>query len=857
MTIQQDFTLRPHIVRNFTGTGQVGPDSLVTNMTGNLRVVVENVGGGNTILVKGRLEGQTNWVTLDTIVGPSTGVTVDVSVVDQVQFTCTVYSASGGIPNLIASSFFKQATGGGGGGSINDGANVGAGGVGLYDGAVGDTLNFRNINSGSPEITVTYDAPNSEVDIGFNGGAIDVFSLGGMGTFNNSKFTGTNSSGDLESIQAWDRNIFDGVEVTQNLSPTDIGTNTLVLNKKLSTIVPTEDITDTYFQDADYMQVNSAFDLSNFNMKEYFIEYLGSGSIVDARILNLYLNLGQGGTPSSSANSTGLNSSIEVRDDHTANDITWTNANVNIAGDAEINNLTLSNLSATVEGTMNANFNGYIVNAALQTPINGVNLYFSNPSVDGTVGNLNGFYMNGFGTGLVTNFTGLGCNPSFPVTNYQGLQVGYGGATITGGFNGVNMSTNADVDNFNAVNVNYNGNVGSYWNGLSMSGNWSMDALTNVQGVSFNPNITGSAQSATGLNIDMSNIDVYAGVTATLVVQDLTYDASGVGTDGNSISIEYVGGGTAGAEVVNVTGNAIEVEIEDGVSTATQIKAAVDGNVQAAILVTVTISGTAGNAQVIFGPTNLAGGENAGTVQAANLRGDVQIDGDLSFSGALSIGKLEAFASQALVTGGGAPAQVHSIISNMTLADNLTITSADTIGVNTAGLIVIGDNCSISTNFLGISALALPAVAQLGVGTTIDNVNAAAYALALQGGGAGTITDVGLCKTLAIPNGTTTITNLKMFWAQLPFGDPGTNSWGVYAEDVPNNYMEGNLVVGSSDLPTNASVGIEIVSTTKAFLNARMTSAQRDLLTAVSGMQLFNTDLSKLQYYDGAVWVTV
>lgn len=102
-----------------------------------------------------------------------------------------------------------------------------------------------------------------------------------------------------------------------------------------------------------------------------------------------------------------------------------------------------------------------------------------------------------------------------------------------------------------------------------------------------------------------------AAAAASLVVQDLTYTADAVGAAGNSITIEYVDGATAGAEVVSVVGNAISVEIEDGVSTATQIKTAVDASGAAAALVNVTVSGTGSDAQVEVAETALAGGDDA------------------------------------------------------------------------------------------------------------------------------------------------------------------------------------------------------------------------------------------------------
>ena len=75
---------------------------------------------------------------------------------------------------------------------------------------------------------------------------------------------------------------------------------------------------------------------------------------------------------------------------------------------------------------------------------------------------------------------------------------------------------------------------------------------------------------------------------ATVVIQDLTYTADVAGVAGNSISITYTGGGTAGAEVVTVNGNDISVQIQNGVSTSAQISTAVTASVPAAALVNVS-----------------------------------------------------------------------------------------------------------------------------------------------------------------------------------------------------------------------------------------------------------------------------
>lgn len=51
------------------------------------------------------------------------------------------------------------------GGADNTASNVGAGGVGPFEGKVGSDLQFRNINAGDTSISVALDAVNNEIDI--------------------------------------------------------------------------------------------------------------------------------------------------------------------------------------------------------------------------------------------------------------------------------------------------------------------------------------------------------------------------------------------------------------------------------------------------------------------------------------------------------------------------------------------------------------------------------------------------------------------------------------------------------------------------------------------------------------------
>lgn len=96
----------------------------------------------------------------------------------------------------------------------------------------------------------------------------------------------------------------------------------------------------------------------------------------------------------------------------------------------------------------------------------------------------------------------------------------------------------------------------------------------------------------------------------------LYFTGTGLETQVDEAATPLIGGldpiGLAGSEVVTVAVNAIHVRLQSGVSTATQVKVAIDASVPAAALVNVTITGTAGNAQAApVAPTNLTGGTDS------------------------------------------------------------------------------------------------------------------------------------------------------------------------------------------------------------------------------------------------------
>ena len=65
----------------------------------------------------------------------------------------------------------------------------------------------------------------------------------------------------------------------------------------------------------------------------------------------------------------------------------------------------------------------------------------------------------------------------------------------------------------------------------------------------------------------------------------------------------------------------------------------------------------------------------------------------------------------------------------------------------------------------------------------------------------------------------------------------------------------GNVGIGTS-APASSAI-LEVSSTTGAILFPRMNTTERDALTAVDGMVIYNTSLSKLQVRAASAWVSL
>lgn len=85
-----------------TGTGPIGIDEYVVQGEHFLKVVLEAGAAGSTVRVEGRIQGQTTWDLIQSVVGVDSAA-FDITVYDFIRFRCSVY---GGSEFLLAASGF-------------------------------------------------------------------------------------------------------------------------------------------------------------------------------------------------------------------------------------------------------------------------------------------------------------------------------------------------------------------------------------------------------------------------------------------------------------------------------------------------------------------------------------------------------------------------------------------------------------------------------------------------------------------------------------------------------------------------------------------------------------------------------
>lgn len=198
----------------------------------------------------------------------------------------------------------------------------------------------------------------------------------------------------------------------------------------------------------------------------------------------------------------------------------------------------------------------------------------------------------------------------------------------------------------------------------------------------------------------------------------------------------------------------------------------------------------------------------------------------------------------------------HVIGGEIRVPNGTVISSTDILANNMAFTVNTGDSGSVFNPSSVVSLTTLGFVGQIiGDGAVNGAVNFCLNGYADMHNGH--IDRVNNFYAAAVPGGGTgTMDESVLFYGDQPFGLVATDNWGVRIESNSlENYLP-KLAVGTANKKvTNASVGIELDSTDKAVLTARMSTAQVTALTALNGMWAYDSTLNKHQFRENGAWV--
>jgi hypothetical protein len=181
--------------------------------------------------------------------------------------------------------------------------------------------------------------------------------------------------------------------------------------------------------------------------------------------------------------------------------------------------------------------------------------------------------------------------------------------------------------------------------------------------------------------------------------------------------------------------------------------------------------------------------------------------------------------------------------------------SAYGFGTNLAQSVALHDDWTLDGAGLGYVDVGFVGALNFDTGTTMARWTGALGG-AGNSGGAGTLTDAIMFRAAGIlpQGGSLSVTNMYGFQVDPNlFGIVGTNKWGFYEAGGVENHVSKLAIDTGTQKVANSSTALEIGSA-KAFLNGRGTTTEKNALTALAGMQFFDTTLDELQWYDGSAW---
>jgi len=389
---------------------------------------------------------------------------------------------------------------------------------------------------------------------------------------------------------------------------------------------------------------------------------------------------------------------------------------------------------------------------------------------------------------------------------------------------GLNQQDSALTDGANALNVNLQ------YSGLTSGGNVNLAnlytrttdsaLLDSLTGINLNPELEGTSEvgSYTGINLGGQ-------LRGDVVVQNVT---------GMDINTQL----SQDAVVENFTGLRVNPQVNGSAALTNSLTAisvsplsSVGSPVNGATGVSVDMS------QINLDPAAKA----AGAQEVALSVNDGSVSANYNYTVPSTVGFFQQhYMGGAAVVEAGSPVSAFGFGTNLAQSVNL----ADDWTLDGAGL------GYVDVGFVGSLAF--------NTGTTM-----ARWTGALGGAGnpsgAGTLVDAIMFRAAGIlpQGGSLGVTNMYGFQVDPSlFCLVGSNCWGIFEDtSAAENHLSKLAIGTSSKKVANSSTALEI-GNSKAFLNGRGSTTTKNALTAVEGMQFYDTTLQELQVYNGGAWVS-
>lgn len=404
-------------------------------------------------------------------------------------------------------------------------------------------------------------------------------------------------------------------------------------------------------------------------------------------------------------------------------------------------------------------------------------------------------------------------------------------------FGGFGINNNATIaNNFDGYSVNNNGAIGANFHGLSV--NLNANVADDVQMINLN-----SAQTVSG-NFSSINSTLNGPVTSNATgLAFFTGNTANIGGDLTMLTLgansgAVISGNFFGGNLYNnANSNQVHMLNLDDNSVTTGQKQGISINLQGS---SPDVQGIDVNLNSVTSP--------------AQKRGLTVSDGQT---------QLNSNWDTSVLSNPGGEFQLNLMGGSFVVAAGHPITDGSFGFGNNLGVTVFaGDDFPVDSTGANLGFSVNGFVNQVGVvsGKTFHTLNYMAAGGSVPGSSTGgTFDNINLFRALGLlpGGGSVNVTNMIGF-----NGDPlldaigATNLWGInIGATTADNWFAKNVVVGgATQHPTNASVGLELAGTTKAFLLPRLTTTQKNALTAVDGMQVFDTVTNEPETYYSGTW---